>query len=250
MIDSEMLLDSRYDVVRNHTYLALDVPSASEALALVERFGAGVTGYKVGLELYNAAGRPVVETLAKLGKRIFLDIKLHDIPNTVAGALRALKGLPVEMVNVHTLGGLKMLCAAKSALEDLEQPPLLIGVTVLTSLSEEDVSLLGVPGGLTAWSRRLLSLADEAGLDGVVLAAPELPLVAETIKRPFVRVVPGVRPAEADLLDQQRIATPLQAVSQGADHLVLGRGVLSQSDPLRALQKVWDEMRVGLGEGV
>jgi orotidine-5'-phosphate decarboxylase len=237
----EELLQPEYDGARERCYLALDVPSLDEAERLIDELADAVDGYKVGLELFYAAGSAIIEVLAKQQKRVFLDIKLHDIPTTVAHALRVVCNWPIEMVNVHSAGGIGMLEAARQAVDDSSHRPLLIGVTVLTSLSNQDLVQLGLNNDhnfAVAWSQ----LCQQAGLDGVVTSAPDVDLVAKACGPQFVTVVPGTRPVFASRDDQNRVLTPAEALARGAHRLVLGRAVTKAADKLTALKMIYDEM--------
>ncbi len=240
---SESLLDPRYDRLRASCYLALDVPTWEMARPLVDSFGEAVTGYKVGLELYHGDGPRALTALRKLGKRVFLDVKLHDIPNTVAGTVRVIRDLGVEMVNVHAQGGADMLKAAREAVEGgAGQRPSLIGVTVLTSLGERDFADLGYTGTVADQVSALALRCVENGLDGVVTSGRELTLLRRQTPDGFQFVVPGTRPAWAQSNDQVRTLTPKEAIANGASHLVIGRAVTSGSDPVHLLQRLWDEV--------
>lgn len=237
----DTLASDAYDFARSHSYIALDVPSLESAKALVELFGEAVDGYKVGLELFHAAGMRVVERLVRDGKRVFFDVKLHDIPNTVAGALRVLRDSGIDMVNVHALGGPKMLEAARNALEGSTDRPQLIAVTVLTSLGDDALHQMQLPSS-SALVPQLAQLAYHCGLDGVVASALDIEAIYTHVPASFVSVVPGTRPAGADVHDQVRTRTPGQAIASGATHLVIGRAVTQAASPLAALKSIWDEM--------
>ncbi|MCL6637758.1 MAG: orotidine-5'-phosphate decarboxylase [Alicyclobacillus sp.] len=239
---------ARYNAVRSRTYVALDVPDWATAERLVAALGPAVDGYKVGLELFCAAGAAGVEHLVKLGKRVFLDLKLHDIPNTVAGALRAVSGWGIEMVNVHASGGARMMEAARAAVGHAPGRPLLVAVTVLTSLDEAAAAAAGLaapPAQLVPW---LAQLAAACGLDGVVASGHEAAAIRKWAVPAFEVVVPGTRPEGSALGDQARVITPRMAMRAGATRLVLGRAVTQAPDPLLALQQVWEEMLQGLAE--
>ncbi|MFD1677292.1 orotidine-5'-phosphate decarboxylase [Alicyclobacillus fodiniaquatilis] len=238
----DTLLSPRFDAARKASYLALDVDTEAAALQLVEQFTPVVDGYKVGLELFHAAGMRLVEKLLQRNLRVFLDMKLHDIPNTVAGALRAICEYPIEMVNVHAQGGLRMLTAARAAVAQAPYQPLLIGVTLLTSLDEADLAAMGVQGTPVQGVERLTKLCQAAQLDGVVCSAQELAHLAALVPDGFERVVPGTRLATDDRHDQQRILTPREAMQRGATRLVLGRGVRTADDRWQALHAYWTEM--------
>jgi orotidine-5'-phosphate decarboxylase len=247
----EQLSDVKYDPVRRQTYIALDVPAWEEAARLVNLFGPAVDGYKVGMELYYAAGADAVRRLVDAGKRVFLDLKLHDIPNTVRGGLTSLTRLGVEMVNVHALGGRKALEAAREAAEAASRRPLVVAVTLLTSLSAADLTRAGVPCAPADLVESLTRLAVEAGLDGVVASAREIERVRQVAPAGFEIVVPGTRPVGASHDDQARSLTPGEAVMLGATRLVLGRAVTrAQGDMerLQALGRVWEEMLAALGD--
>ncbi|MBX5435926.1 MAG: orotidine-5'-phosphate decarboxylase [Alicyclobacillaceae bacterium] len=250
----EALCHPRFDTARRMTYVALDVPSWAEAERWVRLFGEAVDGYKVGLELYFGDGPRALERLAALGKRVFLDVKLHDIPNTVAGALRSIIGVwpGLEMVNVHALGGEAMLAAAREAVAATcgQGPrPRLVAVTLLTSMDQVAASAVGLAREPVDTVVRLTRLAVRSGLDGVVASARELNWLREEVPPGFERVVPGTRPAGAEAHDQARSATPGEAVAGGATRLVLGRAVLRAARPLEALHAIWEEITRAAGAG-
>lgn len=242
----DALLDSKYDVARKATYLALDVADSAQAMRLVETFTPVVDGFKVGLELFHRAGMALVDELLRRDLRVFLDMKLHDIPNTVYGALRAICSSPIEMVNVHAQGGRHMLEKAREAVSASPYQPLLIGVTVLTSLSAEDLRQIGIADAPRDAVARLGKLCVDAGLDGVVCSAEELTTLSNCVPPTFERVVPGTRLATDDTHDQMRITTPVHAMATGATRLVLGRAIRDAADPMVALQRYWDEMMEGV----
>jgi orotidine-5'-phosphate decarboxylase len=225
--------------------VALDVPSTGDALSLVDRLGEDGDFFKVGLELYTGAGPSVVEELVERGKRVFLDLKLHDIPNTVASAVRVASELGVDLLTVHTVGGARMLDAAAEAASG---PLELLGVTVLTSMTPDEMS--------TVWGReirsvrdevgRLVDVAREAGLHGVVASALEASWIRHRVGEDLRIVTPGIRPAGADRDDQTRVATPADAIRAGADYLVVGRAVTRATDPAAALRALLDETRRAL----
>jgi orotidine-5'-phosphate decarboxylase len=221
--------------------VALDHRSDAEALELVDRLGDAGTFYKVGLELYTRGGPDVVGALRDRGKRTFLDLKLHDIPNTVAGAVRAAASLEVDLLTVHTGGGVPMLQAAVEAAEGRVR---LLGVTILTSLSPSDVELV--------WGREIRSIRDEvirlaelasgAELDGVVASAVEAGWLRPALGEDMLIVTPGIRPVGVDPGDQKRVASPADAVAAGADYLVVGRPVTQARDPAEALDALLAEI--------
>jgi len=215
--------------------VALDYPAAAPALALVERLDPGRCALKVGKELFTRAGPALVETLVGLGYRVFLDLKFHDIPNTVAAACDAAADLGVWMVNVHASGGRRMMEAARERLAARTQPPLLIAVTVLTSLDRDDLAEIGCPDEPLARVLRLARLTQAAGLDGIVCSPLEAAAVRRELGAGFVLVTPGVRPGSAAVGDQKRVMTPRDALAAGADYLVIGRPITAAADPLAAL---------------
>jgi len=218
--------------------VALDFPDADTALALVSRLDPALCRLKVGKELFAAAGPDLVRTLAGRGFEIFLDLKFHDIPNTVAAACRTAAGLGVWMLNVHACGGRRMMEAARDALADLPHPPLLIAVTVLTSMSDADLAETGVTGTPADQVLRLAQLARACGLDGVVCSAREAEMLRACLGADFRLVTPGIRPAGADVADQRRVMTPVEALKAGATDLVIGRPITGAADPLAALQQI------------
>jgi orotidine-5'-phosphate decarboxylase len=237
-----------YNSVRQMSYIALDVPNAEDAFRVVEYFDGIVDGYKVGLQLFHADGQKVVDSLLKKGKRVFLDVKLHDIPNTVAGALAAICDSPIEMVNVHALGGRRMMEAAREAVNAAFYHPLLIAVTILTSISDDELADVGISHTALSEVGRLSVLAESCSIDGVVASARELPTIKQLTKPGFETVIPGTRPKGGLLHDQRRTLTPGEAILQGASRLVLGRAVLQAEEPLLALNEIWDDMQVHLNK--
>jgi orotidine-5'-phosphate decarboxylase len=215
--------------------VALDFPAEAQALALAERLDPTRCRLKVGKELFTRSGPGIVEVLRKLGFEVFLDLKFHDIPNTVAGACAAAADLGVWMVNLHISGGARMIEAARARLDRASCPPLLIGVTLLTSLSREDLSAVGCPGEPGERVLELAALGHAAGLDGVVCSPLEAASVRAAEGPDFRLVTPGVRPAGAACHDQVRVMTPREALAAGADDLVIGRPITEAEDPLVAL---------------
>lgn len=218
--------------------VALDVPSSEEALAIAARLDPARCRLKVGKELFTSAGPALIEQLMTPGFEIFLDLKFHDIPNTVASACRAAARLGVWMLNVHALGGRAMLQAAREAVEAAPRRPLLIGVTVLTSMSESELREVGIPATPMETVGRLALLAQDCGLDGVVCSAQESPMLRKLVRADFKLVTPGIRPAGAASDDQHRITTPAQAIAGGSDYLVIGRPIARAQDPLAALDAI------------
>ncbi len=218
--------------------VALDFADAASTLALVDRLEPALCRLKVGKELFTVAGPEFVRELVARDFEVFLDLKFHDIPNTVAAACRAAASLGVWMLNVHASGGRRMMVSAREALADLPQPPLLIAVTVLTSMSAEDLSEVGVAAAPADQVLRLARLTQACRLDGVVCSAQEAALLRADLGAGFRLVTPGIRPAGADTGDQRRVMTPLQALHAGASDLVIGRPITAAADPLAALQQI------------
>jgi orotidine-5'-phosphate decarboxylase len=228
--------------------IALDYADLPPALEMARLLGPKVGMLKIGLELFNSAGPAAVSALRELGARVFYDSKFSDIPNTVAGAAAAAGRMGVSMFNVHALGGSRMMAEAKDAAiraasEAGLAPPLVIGVTVVTSLSDREVrEELGIPAEAGETAIRLAALAKQAGLDGVVAAVHEVPAIKRACGKNFLTVTPGIRPAWAQAGDQRRIATPRQAVEAGSDYLVVGRPVTRAEDPVEAVAAIVREM--------
>jgi len=222
--------------------VALDFPTASEALAFAARVTPEQCRLKVGFELFTSAGPVVVEALVGKGFDVFLDLKYHDIPKTVASACVAAARLGVWMVNVHALGGRRMMVAARESLEKLAHRPLLIGVTVLTSHSDRDLGEVGLPDDPDAQAARLARLVKETGLDGVVCSAREASRLRAEHGKGFCLVTPGIRPSGSDRGDQERVVTPLDAIRQGAHYLVIGRPITQAADPVTALAGINHEL--------
>jgi orotidine-5'-phosphate decarboxylase len=218
--------------------VALDLPSEDEALDLVDRLHPARCRLKVGKELFTRCGPGLVQTLQRGGFEVFLDLKFHDIPNTVAAACAAAADLGVWMVNVHCSGGARMIVAARDRLERSAHRPLLIGVTVLTSLDADDLAAVGCPGDPAERVLRLAELGRRAGLDGVVCSPLEAAAVRAHCGADFVLVTPGVRPAGDAIGDQKRVMTPADAIAQGADYLVIGRPITAAPDPMAALEAI------------
>ncbi|MCB1677096.1 MAG: orotidine-5'-phosphate decarboxylase [Halioglobus sp.] len=226
--------------------VALDYAAAAPALQLAERLSPQLCRLKVGKQLFTSAGPQLVEQLQRLGFEVFLDLKFHDIPNTVAGAVRAAAQLGVWMVNVHAAGGRRMMLAAAEALAGYSRRPLLIAVTVLTSLSDDDLAELGCAESAAQRVQRLARLAADSGLDGVVCSAMEAPVLRLAHGEHFCLVTPGIRLAGDAAGDQRRVLTPASARDNGADYLVIGRSVTAAPDPLAALQQVHADLRTTL----
>ncbi|HEX9697095.1 MAG TPA: orotidine-5'-phosphate decarboxylase [Actinomycetota bacterium] len=215
----------------NPLIVALDVPTVEEASALAKRIGDAAGAFKIGLELFGAYGP---ESVRAVDGPVFLDLKLHDIPTTVHRAMQSIAPLAPAMITVHALGGRAMLEAAASA---KPSGTILLGVTVLTSMSDQDLFEVGLPPAGEAVPA-LASLAHEAGCDGIVCAPADLIRVREMLPKPFIVVTPGVRPAGADRDDQARAMTPARAIEAGADYLVVGRPITRASDPRAAAESI------------
>jgi len=218
--------------------VALDFDNADQARAFARRVRPELCRLKVGKELFTRAGPRVVQELMGAGYDIFLDLKFHDIPTTVARACRAAADMGVWMVNVHASGGGAMLRAARDAVEGVAKPPLLIAVTLLTSLSLDDLRELGYAGSIESNVQRLAILAREAGLDGVVCSAHEAAMLQTLWGTPACLVTPGIRPAGSALNDQSRVMTPHEALKAGASYLVIGRPITGAVDPLAVLASI------------
>jgi orotidine-5'-phosphate decarboxylase len=229
--------------MRNPLIVALDVPDPDRALALAARLAPVVGAVKVGLELFTTAGPDIVRRLRAAGAAVFLDLKLHDIPNTVARAVEAAVRLDVQMLTVHTSGGRAMLAAAEQAARAEAQrrgqaPPLVLGVTVLTSLDDAALAEVGVAAGAAAQVERLARLAVSAGLRGLVCSPLELPVLRAALPREIRLVTPGIRPPGTEAGDQKRTLGPREALAAGADWLVVGRPILAAPDPRAAAEQI------------
>lgn len=223
--------------------VALDFADAAPALALVARLDPALCRLKVGKELFTVAGPELVRVLVARGFEVFLDLKFHDIPNTVAAACRAAAGLGVWMLNVHASGGRRMMTAAQQALADMPQRPRLIAVTVLTSMSAEDLIEVGVSDVPAGQVLRLARLSHACKLDGVVCSAQEAAMLRADMGADFRLVTPGIRPAGTEMGDQRRVMTPAEALRAGATDLVIGRPVTAAADPLAALKQIQSDMQ-------
>ena len=223
----------------------LDFPDAGAALALAARLDPSLCRVKVGKELFTAAGPDVVARLRERGFEVFLDLKYHDIPNTVAGACRAAARLGVWMLNVHASGGAAMLRAAREAVDVVPRRPLLTGVTILTSLADADLARIGYRGTAAENVERLAALARECGLDGIVCSAQEAPAMRANHGRHFKLVTPGIRLATSVADDQSRTVTPVEAVRLGADYLVIGRPITQSRDPVATLESIRQSLQEG-----
>ena len=227
--------------------VALDYPSAEQALTMARLLAPDQCRVKVGKELFTREGPDVVRKLQDYGFDVFLDLKYHDIPNTVAKAVLAASELGVWMLNVHASGGVRMMQAAREALETISeaQRPILIAVTVLTSMDQEELEQLGVTRRLEEQARFLASNARRAGLDGVVCSAWEAGAIKSDCGADFLTITPGIRPASSSTDDQRRVMTPFAAVRAGSDYLVVGRPVTGAADPARAITEMQKQIAIG-----
>lgn len=224
---------------RDRLIVALDFPTPAKALALVSSLSGGVSIYKIGLQLYTAAGPAIVQAVAASGAKIFLDLKLHDIPNTVAKAVSAAGELGVAMLTVHLCGGTVMLKAAMEA-----KPPhlSLLGVTVLTSATQETLGELGIHAAMPDHVIQLATLGQKAGIDGLITSPQEVGALRQRMGAEMLLVTPGVRPLWAAADDQKRFTTPAEAVRDGANYLVIGRPITASPDPRSAVERIVEEL--------
>jgi orotidine-5'-phosphate decarboxylase len=224
---------------RDRLIVALDFPTQAKALALVSVLSGFVSTYKIGLQLYTVAGPAIVQAVAATGAKIFLDLKLHDIPNTVARAVAAAGELGVHMLTLHLSGGSAMLRAAV----EVKPPGLsLLGVTVLTSASQETLGEIGIASELSAHVVRLAELGQKCGVDGLITSPQEVQALRERVGRDMMLVTPGVRPEWAGADDQKRFTTPSEALNSGADYLVIGRPITAHADPAAAMKRLLEEI--------
>lgn len=222
--------------------VALDYANADDALAMAARLDPARVRVKVGKELFTRSGPAVVEALHKLGFQVFLDLKFHDIPNTVAGAVRAAADMGVWMVNVHACGGRRMMEAARHAIDGGDHQPLLTAVTVLTSMGQEDLADIGMDVPPLVQVERLARLAHDCRLDGVVCSAVEAPQLRQMFPAGFALVTPGIRPPGAEQGDQTRVVTPRRAQGLGVDYMVIGRPITRAEDPSAAVDAILAEL--------
>lgn len=230
------------DALKDRLIIALDVSRASAAQKIVSEVGEAASTYKVGKQLFTAEGPQVVRDLIASGRKVFLDLKFHDIPNTVAGAVKSAAALNVSMLTVHASGGSKMLRAAAEAAVQSSSKPLILAVTVLTSLSDEDLQELGLPVGVADQVLRLAGIARNAGIGGIVASAHEAQALRRDLGTGFAIVTPGVRPAGSEVGDQARVVTPADAIRAGASHIVVGRPITGDAHPAQAAQRILDEL--------
>ncbi|MEY2519352.1 MAG: orotidine-5-phosphate decarboxylase [Verrucomicrobiota bacterium] len=224
---------------RDRLIVALDFPTQAKALALVSVLSGSVSIYKIGLQLYTVAGPAIVQAVAATGAKIFLDLKLHDIPNTVAKAVTAAGELGVHMLTIHLSGGSAMLRAAVEA-----KPPALslLGVTVLTSANQETLTEIGIGSELQMQVVRLAELGQKCGVDGLITSPQEVSVLRERLGQEMMLVTPGVRPTWAGADDQMRFTTPSEALKRGADYLVIGRPITAHADPPAAVKRLLEEI--------
>ena len=236
----------RIEEARRRLIVALDTPTAAGALDLVNRLERQCQWFKVGLELFTAAGPAVLETLAARGHSVFLDLKFHDIPNTVAGAVRSAAAHGARLLTLHALGGPAMLTAARAALEGLADPPELLAVTVLTSMDSEQLQAVAINGSPAQQVELLARMGMSAGIRGFVCSPQEVGSLRALTGPSGVLVVPGIRPAGATVGDQKRVATPAETMRAGASYLVVGRPITQAPDPAEAAEAILQEMAVAL----
>ena len=235
---------------RDYLIVSLDVPSIDEEVIIVEELGDSANFYKVGLELFTRGGPKVVEMLKKKEKKVFLDLKLHDIPNTVSGAVNSATAMSVDMLTLHTLGGFEMMEAAqKTVWNQGFEKPIILGVTILTSLDEAFLKdVLGIEKSLNDEVLDLASIAKSAGLGGVVASAEEVSSIKSLCGKDFTVVTPGIRPRGTEAGDQKRFTTPFEAITNGSDYLVVGRPIIKAEDMHSAIENIIKEIENGLQE--
>jgi orotidine-5'-phosphate decarboxylase len=231
-------------LTRDRLIVALDVSSAAEAQRVVQTIGDAAGTYKVGKQLFTAEGPQLVRDLVGSGRKVFFDLKFHDIPNTVAGAVRSACDLGVSMLTVHASGGSKMLKAAAEAAMQSSAKPLVLAVTVLTSFTDADLQEIGVSGTALSQALRLGTLARNAGCGGLVASAKEVKELRRELGEGFAIVTPGVRPAGSAAGDQARVVTPADAIAAGSTYLVVGRPILDAPDPAKAAAAIISEIEM------
>ena len=224
----------------NKIIIPLDL-EYSAAIHMAKNFDTNLCRLKIGSQLFTSSGPQIIKELNSLGFDVFLDLKFHDIPNTVYEAVKSAADLGIWMINVHASGGRAMLEASKKALEGFDQPPLLIAVTVLTSLSEDYLNEVGIKD-LSGQVLRLAELTKECDLNGVVCASTDVKAIKNRFGKDFITVTPGIRPNDSKVNDQNRISTPSEAVKNGSDYLVIGRPITESEDPTKALEKIIKEI--------
>jgi orotidine-5'-phosphate decarboxylase len=251
MTETQIRIQSQQapDAIRNPIVVALDVDSAEQALSLVERLRGAVGMFKVGKQLFTAEGPEIVRKIIAMGERVFLDLKFHDIPNTVAMAGVEATRLGVSVFNVHAMGGSKMMRAVAEAVTETAERetmarPLILGVTVLTSHTQDSLKEIGIERSVEEEVVSLARLCEASGIHGVVASPLEIAPIRSAIKKSgFVILTPGVRPAGAALNDQSRVMTPAEAIRAGANFLVIGRPITAANDPVAAAWKILEEIK-------
>jgi orotidine-5'-phosphate decarboxylase len=233
-------------VTANPVFVALDTTDPDYALQLAERVRGSVGGLKLGLEFFNAHGPDGVRPFLEMGLPVFLDLKYHDIPNTVAGACRAAAGLGVSILNVHAQGGAMMMRAALDAVKSVSPSTKLIAVTMLTSLGDEDLPSIGLTPPVGDQVLRLAGLAQQCGVDGVVCSPHEIGRLRAELGPDFQLVVPGIRPRGADIGDQKRVMGPAEALAAGASQLVIGRPITAATDPALAAREIAQSLGISV----
>jgi len=229
--------------MKSKIFVALDVESKAKALEIVSDLKGLGACFKIGKQLFTSTGPELVREIVGMGEDVFLDLKYHDIPNTVAKAGVAAAELGVRIFNVHASGGRKMMEAVRSEMDKLANPPLVLAVTILTSLGEEDIREVGFDRTIPEQIAKLAKLAKDSGMDGVVASPLEIELIRETCGRDFKILTPGIRPAFAAVNDQKRIATPAEALRKGADYLVIGRPITAAENRREAFLKILEECK-------
>jgi len=228
---------------KDRLIVALDVDTEKESLDLIEKLSPIVNVFKVGIAPFTGYGHSLLRKIEEKNKKVFLDLKFHDIPNTVSNAAYQAADKKVFMMNFHCMGGEKMLKAAvDGAKKRGDTRTILLGVTFLTSMSEEDLSAIGISGSVESKVMEFAASAKRAGLDGVVASAKEIKKIKEQCGKDFLVVTPGIRPAWSEANDQKRIVTPEKAIADGADYIVVGRPIIADKDPLGAAKKVMEEI--------
>lgn len=231
----------------NPTLVALDTPDLKHALSLAKSLANKVGGMKIGLEFFNANGPQGVKQIVDLGMPVFIDLKLSDIPNTVAAGIRSLLPLEAFIINIHILGGRQMMQAAVAAINEAEglgyTRPMLIGVTIVTSMEDADMEELGIHRTASEQVIHLAKLAQDCGLDGVVCSSFEIAAIKAACGNDFKTIVPGIRPKGAAADDQKRVMTPAEAIKQGADYLVIGRPITQSDEPEATADEIWQSVR-------
>jgi orotidine-5'-phosphate decarboxylase len=226
-------------MTKDRIIVALDVPTKKEALELVEKLGGQISFFKIGLQLYTAEGPEIVRAVSSTGSKVFLDLKLHDIPNTVARAVESAGRLGAQMLTVHLSGGREMIRAATAARAN---DMLLLGVTVLTSSTKETLREIGIASGVADQVLRLAKLGVDAEIDGIVAGSHEIKPLRHEFGDKIKIVVPGIRPSGAEANDQKRTMSPRDALEAGADYLVIGRPIIAHPNPHEAVERILDEI--------